>query len=100
MDVNGIHFDERQIGAFCERHQVQRLALFGSILGDQFRPDSDVDMLVEFRPHAKVSLFDLGGMITELQGMLDRDVDLRTPRDLSKYFRDEVLRAARDVYVA
>ena len=100
MTYNGVEFDPSKIADFCRRHRVHRLSLFGSILRDDFGPDSDVDVLVEFQPGARVSLFDLGGMIMELRDMLGRDVDLRTAADLSKYFRDEVVAGARPLYAA
>jgi predicted nucleotidyltransferase len=100
MEVNGISFDEAKLSRFCERHRIARLSLFGSILTDYFAPDSDIDLLVEFDPAARVSLFDVGGMSLELQEMFGRRVDLRTPQDLSKYFREEVVRDARLLYAA
>ena len=98
MELHGIHFDEEQIGEFCRRNGIVRLALFGSILTDRFGPDSDVDLLVEFDPDRRVSLFDVGGMTMDLIDMLGRDVDLRTAEDLSIYFRDDVVRGARPLY--
>ena len=100
MQVNQVNFDHSRIAGICQRYHARRLSLFGSILRDDFRHDSDVDMLVEFDPAAKVSLFDLGGMLMELQATVGREVDLRTPRDLSRYFRDEVVRSARTLYAA
>jgi predicted nucleotidyltransferase len=107
MEINGINFPDDRIADFCRRHGVKTLSLFGSILreatpegGYGFRPTSDVDMLVEFLPGETKSLFDLGGMLMELQEMLGRRVDLRTPKDLSRYFRHEVLREARPLYAA
>jgi predicted nucleotidyltransferase len=79
--------------------RVRRLALFGSILRDDFRPDSDIDVLVEFEPGATPG-FGFFGMQDELSGILGRKVDLNTPQCLSKYFRDEVLREAHALYVA
>jgi predicted nucleotidyltransferase len=100
MKFNGVEFDPQKIAELCRRHGVRRLSLFGSILRDDFGPDSDVDVLVEFLPSVRVSLFDLGGMLMELREMLGREVDLRTPADLSKYFRDEVVAQARPLYAA
>lgn len=100
MTYHGVHFDERTIADFCRRHRVGKLALFGSILTNDFRPDSDVDVLVEFEPNVRVSLLDLGGMLMELREMLGREVDLRTPQDLSQYFREQVIRQARVLYAA
>lgn len=76
------------------------MTLFGSILRDDFGPDSDVDFLVEFLPSQNPSLFDLGRMLMKLRSMLGRDVDLRTPMDLSPYFRDEVLAYAKTLHAA
>lgn len=91
---------EAQLADFCVRHDVANLSLFGSQLHGDARPDSDIDLLVEFLPDAHPSLFDLGGMIMELRQLLGRDVDLRTPDDLSPYFRNHVLREAKLLYAA
>jgi predicted nucleotidyltransferase len=107
MTINGVKFPEERIAKFCRKHGVMRLSLYGSILrqptlddGYGFRAESDIDVLVEFLPGESKSLFDLGGMLMELREMLGRDVDLRTPADLSQYFRHEVLREARPLYAA
>lgn len=100
MIVNGITIPEKALRDFARRHRVVRLAVFGSILGDDFKPASDIDMLVEFEPGARVSLLDMGGMVMELQSMLGREVDLRTLEDLSPYFRSQVQREARVLYAA
>jgi predicted nucleotidyltransferase len=91
---------EDRINEFCRRHGVQRLSLFGSALRDDFGPNSDVDVLVEFPPGQSPSLLDLGGMLMELREILGRDVDLKTPGFLSRRFRDRVLREARTLYAA
>lgn len=98
MIVNGIKFDETQLAKFCRQHGIVRLSLFGSILSDQFKADSDIDMLVEFDPARRISLFDVGGMMADLRDMLGRTVDLRTAQDLSIYFRDDVVRQAKPLY--
>lgn len=90
--------DQFDIARFCESHKIHKLSLFGSVLTDRFGPDSDVDVLVEFEPDARVSLFDVGGMMDELSLVLGRQVDIRTPNDLSRYFRDQVLKEAEVVY--
>lgn len=100
MRLNGIHLDQEALARFCRHHCVRRLSVYGSILRDDFGPSSDIDLLVEFDPHARVSLFDLGGMLMELRELLGREVDLRTPQDLSEHFRQEVLREARVLYAA
>lgn len=100
MVAHGIHIDESEVAAFCRRFGVARLALYGSILGNDFRADSDVDVLVEFPPGQTPSLLTLGAMQMELSELLGRRVDLRTPGDLSRYFRDEVVCSARNLYVS
>jgi predicted nucleotidyltransferase len=93
-----IPIDREKIAAFCRRHHIRRLALFGSVLRDDFRPDSDVDVLVEFEPGQAVGLIRLAGMELELSDLLGRKADLRTPADLSRYFRQEVLESAEVQY--
>jgi len=94
-----IEVPRQQIADFCRRHRVRRLALFGSVLRDDFGPDSDVDVLVEFEPDTRLG-FAFFRMQDELSDLLGRRVDLRTPQGLSKYFRDEVLAEAEELYVA
>jgi len=100
MDYHGVHFDHDQISEFCQRHRIRRLLLFGSILRDDFRPDSDIDVLVEFDPGQTPSLLDLGGMQVEFSSLLGREVDLKTPGFLSERIRDRVLREAQIAYAA
>jgi hypothetical protein len=87
------------LAEFCRRHGIRRLAQFGSVLRDDFNPESDVDVLVEFEPGARTG-FRFIAMQDELSSMLGRRVDLKTPQSLSKYFVDAVLRDARTLYVA
>lgn len=92
-----IPVDRHKIAEFCKRHHIKRLAFFGSVLRDDFRSDSDVDVLVEFEPgHAPGLAF--YGMEIELSEILGRKVDLRTPADLSRYFRQDVLKLAEVQY--
>ena len=100
MIVNGVSFPEEKLADFCRRHGVSKLSVFGSILRDDFGPDSDVDVLVEFLPDQTPGMFGSGGMILELNEMIGRRVDLRTPFDLSRYFRPFVLREARVLHAA
>ncbi len=95
-----IRLDREAIGAFCRRHHIRKLSLFGSVLTDRFGPESDVDVLVEFESGAVVGLFEMAAMEIELGEMVGREVDLRTPEDLSRYFREEVLRRAVVQYAA
>ena len=100
MTLHGIELDSAAIRDFCKKWRIKELSVFGSILRDDFRPDSDVDVLVEFLPGVPYSLLDLGGMWMELRQIIGRDVDLKTPLDLSRYFRDEVVARARPLYAA
>lgn len=85
----------------CRRHRIRRLSLFGSTLKGTARPDSDVDLLVEFEPGATPGLIRLAGIARELSELLrGRKVDLRTSGDLSRYFRDEVVRTAEVQFAA
>jgi uncharacterized protein len=93
-----IAVDRGTLADFCRRHHICRLALFGSVLRTDFRADSDVDVLVEFASGHVIGLIRLAGIERELSGMLGRKVDMRTPADLSRYFRDEVVRAAEVLY--
>lgn len=89
------------LAALCRRHHIRRLSLFGSVLKGTDRPDSDVDLLVEFQPGQEPGLLGLAAIGIELSKLIGgRAVDLRTPQDLSKYFRDEVLRTAEVQYAA
>jgi hypothetical protein len=84
---------------FCHRHHIRRLSLFGSILREDFGPDSDVDLLVEFESGHVPGFIALASMERELSDLLGgRPVDIRTPQDLSRYFRSEVLAQAKVQY--
>jgi len=87
-----------QIADFCRENQIRKFAFYGSILRDDFRPDSDIDVLVEFEPEQPIGLIEVAGMEIELSEMMGRKVDLRTPEDLSKYFRDKVVAVAEVQY--
>lgn len=100
MNQPNISIPQDKIDAFCRRHGVARLSLFGSVLRDDFGPESDVDVLAEFPPGATPSLLDLGGMLLELQEILGREVDLKTPGFLSHHFRQDVQRDSRTLYAA
>ncbi len=100
MTYHGIKFDEKNIAEFCRRHGVNRLYLFGSILRDDFQPDSDIDVLVEFHGGKSPSLLYLGGMLVELQKMFGHDVDLKTPGFISPRILRHVLTEAQVQYAA
>lgn len=85
----------------CRRHHIRRLSLFGSVLKGTAGLDSDIDLLLEFERGSTPSLFDLAAIEQELSALLGgRCVDVRTPQDLSRYFRDEVVREAEVQYEA
>ena len=93
-----ITLNQAEIEAFCEKRHIHTLSLFGSALRDELRPDSDLDLLVEFEPRFVVDLFDMAEMEIELTRMLGRKVDLRTPQELSRYFRQDVMQTAQILY--
>lgn len=93
--------DSDALAALCRRHRIRRLSLFGSRLKGTAGPGSDVDLLVQFAPDAAPTLFDMARIEAELSALLGGvKVDLRTPQDLSRYFRDAVEAEAVTQYVA
>ena len=99
MTLAQINVPEAEIAEFCARNGIRRLALFGSILTNRFSDSSDIDILVEFRPGERVGFFRLAEMEAELSRILGgRKIDLRTPMDLSRHFRNDVLGTAVPVY--
>lgn len=96
-----VKLPKQKIADFCRRYNIRKLAVFGSALREDFRPDSDLDVLVEFEPGHTPGLIRLAGMEIELSALLGgRKVDINTPLCLSRFFRDEVLAEAEPVYVA
>jgi predicted nucleotidyltransferase len=95
-----IRLDPEFVADFCGRHHVRRLSLFGSVLTDRFRPESDVDVLIEFEDGARAGYLAMAGMEIELGRRLGRKVDLRTPAELSRYFREQVVQSAEVQYSA
>ncbi len=94
-----ISVDKDKVAAFCRRHHIRRLAFFGSVLREDFTPNSDIDVLVDFEPGHLPGLFGIARMERELSAILEgRRIDLRTAEDLSRYFRDDVLREAEVQY--
>lgn len=99
MTLYGIEMPRERVAAFCRENGIRRLDLFGSILRDDFRPDSDLDVLVEFQPGVRVGLAFIR-MQDELSAILGHTVDLNTPGGLNRCFRDDVLKEAQALYVA
>lgn len=93
-----IAIPQEQIEVFCRENRIRRLAVFGSALRDDFRPESDIDLLVEFEPEHKVGLFAMAALELELSVIMGRKVDLRTPAELSRYFRQDVMENAEPLY--
>jgi predicted nucleotidyltransferase len=88
------------IAEFCRRHGIRRLSLFGSAIRGGLRADSDVDVLVEFFPETRIGLIGMAALQRELSDLIGRQVDLRTPGDLSRYFREKVIKEAVEQYAA
>jgi predicted nucleotidyltransferase len=97
--IANIQFEKKLIEQFCIKYHIGRLSFFGSVLQPDFRPDSDVDVLVEFQPGRRVGYIRLAEMELALSDILGRKTDLRTPAELSRYFRDEVMEKAEVQYV-
>ena len=95
-----IVLDRKRLAAFCTMHRIARLSFFGSVLREQFGPNSDVDILVEFEPGLRLGLIGMAKLELELTALLGRKADLRTPSDLSRYFRADVLRHAEVQFAA
>ena len=93
-----IDIPKEKVAAFCRRHPIRKLSFFGSVLREDFGPESDIDVLVEFEPGHVVGYFRFAEMESELSNLLGRKVDLRTPAELSPYFRQEVLDTAEVEY--
>ncbi len=95
----GLQPSRDQIAEFCQRHHIRKLSLFGSVLRKDFGPESDIDVLVEFEPGHVPGFFRLFDLEKELSVLFGgRRVELRTPQDLSRYFRDEVVARAEVQY--
>lgn len=94
MATAQIPIPQAEIADFCRSNGIRKLALFGSVLTDRFSDGSDVDVLVEFEPERTIGYLRMAAIERELSAMFGRPVDLRTPAELSRYFRDDVLRAA------
>ncbi len=90
--------NQKKIDEFCKKYHIASLALFGSILTQNFGPTSDIDFLVRFEKEHIPTLFGIADMETELTEIVGRHADLKTPNELSPYFRDEVLAQAKVIY--
>ena len=93
-----IAISQTEIDEFGRRNHIRRLSFFGSVLREDFRPESDIDLLVEFEPGHVPGYFTLSAMERELSGLMGRKVDLRTPGEISDYYRDRVLASSETWY--
>ncbi|MDZ4828915.1 MAG: nucleotidyltransferase domain-containing protein [Phycisphaerae bacterium] len=100
MVINGVCFRGEPLAGLCRSHGVSRLSVFGSILRDDFRAESDVDMLVEFMPSRIPTLISIAQLEDELGALIGRKVDLRTPREISRHFREKLIAQARLLHAA
>lgn len=100
MNQTHITVPMEQIAAFCDRWKVRELSLFGSVLRDDFRPDSDVDVLISFQENCGLGLWDLGAMQEELEGLFGRAVDLAVKEGLRNPFRRHAILTSREVIYA
>lgn len=93
-----IRIPQDKIAKFCQKNHIATMSLFGSVLTDHFTPKSDVDFLVEFQSEHIPTLFDIVTMEEELSNIIGRHADLKTPKGISRYFRDEVIATAHRIY--
>lgn len=93
-----ISVDKEVLADFCKRNHIRKLAFFGSVLRNDFREESDVDALVEFAPGFAIGLLEMAQMEMELSAILGRKADMRTPAELSRYFREETRQNAEVQY--
>ena len=98
MKKERVSLSKDQITEFCQKNHIKKFAFFGSVLRDDFRQDSDIDILVELDRRFKTGLIKMSKMEIELSEIIGRKVDLRTPDDLSEYFRNKVLSEAEVIY--
>ena len=98
MKRPSIDLSDKKVADFCRRNHILKLSVFGSFLREDFREDSDIDILVEFAPDHIPGLIRLAGMENELSSILECKADMRTAEDLSRYFRHEVLKSAEVKY--
>jgi len=93
-----IAINHDRIASFCKRHHIRKLSFFGSILRNDFGPESDIDVLVEFEPEHIPGYIRLAGIELELSDLLGHKVDMNTAKMLSRYFRDRVVNEAKVEY--
>ncbi len=100
IQLGGLQIDQAQLTALCHRYHVRELSVFGSAARGEMRPDSDIDLLVEFLPQAKVDLVDYAGLMQDLAVLVGRKVDLVSKKGLKPLIRASVLSEARLLYAS
>ena len=100
MRIGSLEIDDAKLAELCGRYQVAELALFGSAARGESRPDSDIDLLVQFQPSAQIGLLDYAGLMLDLAALLGRKVDLVSKNGLKPFIRDSILSEARPLYAA
>jgi hypothetical protein len=98
MKPERVNLKKEQIAEFCQKNHIKKFAFFGSVLRDDFRPDSDIDILIDLDRRYRTGLMKMSRMEIELSEMVGRKVDLRTPDELSDYFRDKVIAELEILY--
>lgn len=93
-----VDLPEERIREYCASQPIRRLSVFGSAVRNELTPESDIDLLVEYMPDARVSYFDMGRHLLEFMEIVGREVDLCTPKSISRYFRQNVLNSALPIY--
>jgi hypothetical protein len=100
MTLGTVQVDEAQLARICRRYRVRELSVFGSAAHESMRPDSDIDLLVDFLPDAEPGLLDHAGLMLDLAGLFGRKVDLVSKNGLKPLIRDSVIRESRRLYAA
>jgi uncharacterized protein len=100
MKVHDIDIDDARLGEFCRRNQIRELLLFGSVTRNDFRPESDVDVIVHFAGKENLSLLELAELQFQLNGIFGRQVHLHTDDMIHPYLRTRIRRSARVAYAA
>jgi uncharacterized protein len=94
-----LSYDEQELAELCDRHRITTVSIFGSAVRGELRPDSDIDVIVEFEPGTPLSYFTLGEIQQDLTDLFGRHVDLKMPSTLSRYIKERVLSVAEPIYV-
>ena len=94
------HITRDELKNFCQKHHITKMSLFGSAIRDELKPESDIDVLVEFDRKHIPGLLDIAGMEIELSEIIGKKIELHTPAELSRYFREDVMKQAKVEYAS